>query len=158
MSRLKKLIPLAAVIVATPLIVTGTASTASAASTITWKTNGVCLGYALSTFANNVSNLDNVWTEDCSAPGYSSVYWIDSNVTSNIWLEHPDVDTSLCLTAYKDHSVYFEHCKANNNYERWREIHVGSVWHLQNVATGEYLNGGGTYKQVHTSTYAQAWT
>ena len=158
LSRLKKkLAGIAAVAVVTPIVVLGASGSASAASTITWKTSGRCLGYGLSTFANNVSNLDQVLTIDCSAPGFQSVSWIDSAVGS-AWLEHPDVDTSLCLTAYKDHSVYFEHCKANNTYEEWREIHVGSIWHLQNVATGEYLRGGGDRQQVYTSASPQAWS
>lgn len=111
----------------------------------------------LSTFGNNVSNLNQVLTIDCGAPGFQSVSWIDSSVGS-AWLEHPDVDTSLCLTAYKDHSVYFEHCKANDTYERWREIHVGTIWHLQNAATGEYLRGGGNRQQVYTNAAPQAWS
>jgi len=133
--------------------------TASAATAVTWKDagNGLCLGYPVNTLDTDITG-DDPRLYDCSAPGWTSVYWIDVNEGNNQWLEKPKIDPGQCLTAYYDHSVYFEACKnggTGNSFERWREISSGGNWYLQNVATGEYLTGSGA--KMWTSTYKQAW-
>jgi hypothetical protein len=159
MSRVKKKFAAAAVVAAAvPLVMVAAAGSASAASTITWKNagNGLCLGYGINTFATDVAT--DPYLESCSAPGWTSVSWVDVSEGGGQWLEKPNVDQGLCMTAYYNHSVYFEACKnggAGNSFERWREISSGGNWYLQNVATGEYLNGNTS--KAWTSTYKQPW-
>ncbi|MFE0462277.1 hypothetical protein ACFW1A_23795 [Kitasatospora sp. NPDC058965] len=161
MSSLKKrFATAAAVAVAAPMLVIASAGTSSAAGTVTWQTDGNCLGVVLNyPTAQGIEFTDPLWLHGCSAPGYTSVTWQDTNYGSNQWTEKPTADTSMCLTAYYDHSVYLETCKnggAGNSFERWHEINSGGNWYLQNVATGEYLNASNTVS-AHTSTTKQAW-
>src|SRR5690348_15465093 len=113
MFRMKKrFAAAAAVALATPLLVVASAGTSSAASSIKWETTGGCIGVVLNyPTAIGIAYTDPLWLQNCSAPGYTSTTWIDTNYGSNQWTEKPTADTSMCLTAYYDHSVYLETCK-----------------------------------------------
>lgn len=161
LSRLKKLASLASVCVATPLLMVGAASAAHADSSVTWQTNTAfsgCLAYTTSAFGG--LNVDNLNMRDCTNPGaWGYVNFYDVNEGSGQWLEKPGNFLSQCMTAYWDHSVYFETCKNNgtgNSYERWYENYTGAGWTLQNVATGEYLNCDSS-GNVYTSQFPQLW-
>lgn len=162
MSRWKKLASLASVCVATPLLMVGGATAARADSWVTWQTNtsySGCLAYTTAVIGGAV-NQDNLNMRDCNNPGaWGHVNFYDVNEGSGQWLEKPGADLSLCMTAYYDHSVYFESCQnggAGNSYERWYENNIGDGWTLQNVATGEYLNCD-SYGNVYTATFPQIW-
>lgn len=155
----KKFAALASVAVAAPVLVLSAAGAADAASTITWTSasTGLCLSYGINEFDTGIAGTHTIHTGACSAPGWNSASWIDGQVSSGIWLEHPDVDTSECLTA--DGSVvYFEACDGStgNNWERWREIHSGSSWYLQNVESGLYLESNSD-GQVYMGATKEAW-
>jgi hypothetical protein len=92
---------------------------------------------------------------NCSAPGQNDANFVDVQVVTGVWLEHPNPTQSLCLTGYK-HRVFFEKCQSGNNWERWQEISSGGNWYLLNVAEAEYLNAPAN-GQPYTSTFSQAW-
>ena len=161
MSHLKKKVAsLASVCVATPLLMLGAATAAHADGTVTWQTSTAmsgCLQYGL-TLIGNTQGTD-PFVGGCNPSGWRSDQFYDVDEGSGQWLERAANSPHLCMTAYWDHSVYFESCAnggSGNSYERWREINTGGGWHLQNVATGEYLNSNSN-GTVYTDAFQQYW-
>ena len=161
--RIKKSVAsLSTIIFATSAVVVATAATSSAASTITWtqQQSGECLSYT-----DAAGSIDGPWLKQCLWPFPLKHTWIDTQRSDGTWLEQPSADTSLCMTAYKDHSVYFEKCKMGsdgqlgNDWERWYETKEADGWHLMNKATDLWLDGsnGNIYAEPFNSGTYQVW-
>lgn len=150
------------VVLATTAIMAATAATSSASSTITWtqQQSGQCLSYSVV-----LGSIDGPWLKDCAWFGPVRTDWIDSQRSDGTWLEHPAAGTDICMTAYKDQSVYFEKCKMGtdgqlgNDWERWYEVKEADGWHLMNKATDLWLDGsnGNIYALPFNSGPYQIW-
>ncbi|MEV0993031.1 RICIN domain-containing protein [Streptomyces sp. NPDC049949] len=116
---------------ASAALILGVATSASANSTVTWRShfNGLCLAH----YNNNDAVM-----RGCS--GWES-QWYDVQEADGSYTQHVDGDRSYCLTAFSNHEVYVEKCSPNNSWQRFREQWDDSrkLWRLQHVQTGWYI-------------------
>ncbi|RKT11283.1 hypothetical protein BX285_5224 [Streptomyces sp. 1114.5] len=145
--RLKKSL---AAIAAVPVLVLGSASSASSAAAdnaaVSWSTTDGSHNLCLAHDWIDAVTLEYVPTMVGTCLSHDSTTWRDDNsnlekppYSGNFYAEKTPGPDGKCLTAYGS-AIYLEPCKSPVNwYEQWDEESIGGHWFLKNLMTNTCL-------------------